>query len=119
MDALLVWLEGSPLGELMRSSGVWTYGVLNLVHILSVATLFGSVLVLDLRLLGAWRQVPLAATFIFNLALLFAKLRRSLRGLARGVGPVSRNFRMNLLIAFLLVSSFPANLTGQTEKKQD
>jgi hypothetical protein len=61
LDALLVWLEGSPLGELMRSSGVWTYGVLNLVHILSVATLFGSVLVLDLRLLGAWRRVPLAA----------------------------------------------------------
>jgi Family of unknown function (DUF6644) len=61
LEALLVWLQGSPLGELMRSSGVWTYGVVNLVHILSVATLFGSVLVLDLRLLGAWRRVPLAA----------------------------------------------------------
>jgi hypothetical protein len=61
LEALLVWLEGSPLGELMRSSGVWAYGVVNLVHILSVATLFGSVLVLDLKLLGAWRRVPLAA----------------------------------------------------------
>jgi hypothetical protein len=61
LEALLVWLQGSPLGELMRGSGVWTYGVVNLVHILSVATLFGSMLVLDLRLLGAWRRVPLAA----------------------------------------------------------
>ncbi len=61
MEALLVWLQGSLLGELMRSAGVWAYGVVNLVHILSVATLFGSVLVLDLRLLGAWRRVPLAA----------------------------------------------------------
>jgi hypothetical protein len=61
LEALLVWLQGSPLGELMRSSGVWAYGVVNLVHILSVATLFGSVLALDLRLLGAWRRVPLAA----------------------------------------------------------
>lgn len=61
MEALLVWLQGSLLGELMRSSGVWAYGVVNLVHILSVATLFGSVLVLDLRLLGVWRRVPLAA----------------------------------------------------------
>ena len=61
MEALLVWLQGSLLGELMRGSGVWAYGVVNLVHILSVATLFGSVLVLDLRLLGAWRRVPLAA----------------------------------------------------------
>jgi len=57
----LVWLQGSLLGELMRGSGVWAYGVVNLVHILSVATLFGSVLVLDLRLLGAWKRVPLAA----------------------------------------------------------
>ena len=61
MEALLVWLQGSLLGEFMRGSGVWAYGVVNLVHILSVATLFGSVLVLDLRLLGAWRRVPLAA----------------------------------------------------------
>ena len=61
MEALLVWLEGSGLGQLMRSSGVWAYGVVNLVHILGVATLFGSVLVLDLRLLGLWRRAPLAA----------------------------------------------------------
>jgi len=61
LEALLVWLEGSALGQLMRTSGVWAYGVVNLFHILGVATLFGSVLALDLRLLGLWRRVPLAA----------------------------------------------------------
>jgi hypothetical protein len=61
LNALLVWLEGSALGELMRSSGVWTYGVVNLFHIFGIATLFGSVLALDLRLLGLWPRVPLAA----------------------------------------------------------
>jgi hypothetical protein len=45
----------------MRSSGVWTYGIVNLCHILGIAMLFGPVLVLDLRLLGVWRSVPLAA----------------------------------------------------------
>ncbi len=45
----------------MRESGVWTYGLVNLVHILGVASLFGSVLVLDLRLLGCWRSVTLPA----------------------------------------------------------
>jgi hypothetical protein len=44
----------------MRQSGPWTYGIVNLVHLLGVATLFGSILVLDLRLIGAWRQTPLA-----------------------------------------------------------
>jgi hypothetical protein len=45
----------------MRESGVWTYGLVNLVHILGVASLFGAILVLDLRLLGLWRKVPLPA----------------------------------------------------------
>jgi hypothetical protein len=54
------WLEHSPLGEFTRSLGVWSYGVINLVHILGITLLFGSILILDLRLLGAWRQVPLA-----------------------------------------------------------
>jgi len=57
----MAWLEGSSLGHAMRDHGVWTYGVVNLTHILGVSALFGSVLVLDLRLLGAWRQVPLVS----------------------------------------------------------
>ena len=60
MFEFLSWLESSLLGQFLRNSGVWTYGLLNLGHILGISTLFGSVLVLDLRLLGAWRRVPLA-----------------------------------------------------------
>jgi len=55
----MAWLEGSALGHLMRESGVWTYACVNLLHILGVASLFGAVLVLDLRLLGLWRNVAL------------------------------------------------------------
>lgn len=54
------WLEHSPLGVFVRSLGVWSYGVINLLHILGIVLLFGSILILDLRLLGAWRQAPLA-----------------------------------------------------------
>ena len=61
MRELLTWLEASGLGHAMRGAGVWTYGITNLIHILGVATLFGSVLVLDLRLLGAFARAPLAA----------------------------------------------------------
>jgi hypothetical protein len=60
----MAWLQGSLLGHAMRESGVWTYGVVNLVHILGVASLFGGVLVLDLRLLGFWRNIPLSAITI-------------------------------------------------------
>jgi hypothetical protein len=69
LDVLLAWLEGSALGQLMRTSGVWTYGIVNLFHILGIATLFGSVLVLDLRLLGLWRRTPVAALEVPTLTL--------------------------------------------------
>ncbi|HUF72305.1 MAG TPA: DUF2214 domain-containing protein [Gammaproteobacteria bacterium] len=44
----------------LRSAGVWTYAVFNLGHIAGIGTLFGSVLLLDLRLLGCWRGIGLA-----------------------------------------------------------
>jgi uncharacterized membrane protein len=57
----MAWLQSSALGHAMRESGVWIYGLVNLVHILGVASLFGAILVLDLRLLGLWRKVALPA----------------------------------------------------------
>jgi hypothetical protein len=58
---VLLWIEQTGLGHMMRESGPWTYAIVNVAHILGVSTLFGSVLVLDLRLLGAWsRRVRIA-----------------------------------------------------------
>jgi hypothetical protein len=59
VHALFAWIEATGLGQFMRHSGPWTYAFVNLAHVIGVATLFGSVLVLDLRLLGMWRSVPL------------------------------------------------------------
>jgi hypothetical protein len=61
MHEFMAWLEASALGHAMRTSGVWAYAVVNLTHILGVSSLFGSILVIDLRLLGAWRSVSLSA----------------------------------------------------------
>jgi hypothetical protein len=58
VEPVLAWLEGSALGHAIRASGVWTYAILNLAHIFGIASLFGAVLALDLRLLGIWRTVP-------------------------------------------------------------
>jgi hypothetical protein len=60
MLELLTWLESSALAGALRGAGVWTYGLLNLGHILGLSVLFGSVLILDLRMLGLWRDMPLA-----------------------------------------------------------
>lgn len=53
------WLEMSGLGVAMRETGVWTYALVNLAHIFGISLLFGAIVVLDLRLLGVWKGIPL------------------------------------------------------------
>ena len=60
MAEILTLLEGSALGQVMRGLGVWSYGLYNLGHILGISLLFGSIVVLDLRLLGLWRGIRLS-----------------------------------------------------------
>jgi len=60
MYEFMAWLEASALAEALRGLGIWTYGILNLAHILGIATLFGAIFLLDLRLMGLWRDIPVA-----------------------------------------------------------
>ena len=61
MYEFMAWLQDSVLGHAMRESGVWTYGLVNLGHILGIASLFGSIVILDLRLMGFCPKAPLPA----------------------------------------------------------
>ena len=56
MDGLLAALEGTALAQALRGSR-WGYAALNAAHIFAVALLVGSVLPLNLRLLGVWRGI--------------------------------------------------------------
>ncbi len=87
MEALFAALEGTALAQLLRSSR-WGYAALNATHIFGVALLIGSVVPLNLRLLGIWHAVsreavvrvlaPVAATGL-GLALLTGPLLFSVR----------------------------------------
>ena len=50
-------LEASGLGQAMRQ-WLWLYPAVETLHILGIALLFGSIAVVDLRLLGASRSIP-------------------------------------------------------------
>lgn len=54
------WLEASALGEQMRNSAL-LYPLANLLHLLGLVMLLGSMLFLDLRLLGVAREFDLEA----------------------------------------------------------
>jgi hypothetical protein len=55
----LAALEATALARELRDS-VWVYPLVNAGHIAGIALLVGSIVPLDLRLLGAWRSLPLA-----------------------------------------------------------
>lgn len=59
MTAEELWaaLEATALATHLRGSR-WTYPLVNAGHILGIALLVGSVVPLDLRLLGLWRSIP-------------------------------------------------------------
>lgn len=54
------WLERTALASAVRE-GVWLYPAIETVHVLALATLFGSIALLDARILGASRRLPLDA----------------------------------------------------------
>lgn len=67
MSTAIHALEGSGIGRVLRES-LWAYPAAETLHIIGLATLFGSVLIVDLRLLGinrglsvsrlAWHALP-------------------------------------------------------------
>ncbi|NDV88878.1 DUF2214 domain-containing protein [Aurantimonas aggregata] len=54
---LLAGLGATPLAAALRAS-LYAYPLVNAAHILSLAALFGSILALDLRLLGVAKALP-------------------------------------------------------------
>ena len=50
-------VEGSALGQAMRQ-WLYLYPAVEVIHIVGIALLFGSIAVLDLRLLGLSRSIP-------------------------------------------------------------
>ena len=56
----LAALEASGLGQAMRQ-WLWLYPAVETVHIVGIALLFGSIAVLDVRLIGFSRGIPVRA----------------------------------------------------------
>src|SRR6266508_1853225 len=59
---VLVWLESSPLGVWVHESpSVWAQPTVLTLHTMGMAVAVGASWVLDLRLLGISRNIPLSA----------------------------------------------------------
>jgi hypothetical protein len=70
---LMEALEASWLGTQARTS-TWLYPLVSVLHVLGVALLVGSIVVFDLRVLGAARRLPLDACAAYILPIARAAL---------------------------------------------
>ena len=52
-------VESSQLASYLRFSR-WSYAALSAIHILGIAALVGSIIPLNLKLIGAWKDSPLS-----------------------------------------------------------
>jgi len=59
VEVLAAIQDWAPVADLRNSR--WTYAGVNTAHIVGFAILFGAILPMDLRLLGMWRSIPIAA----------------------------------------------------------
>jgi hypothetical protein len=60
MEALMDWMLSTPLNTLVIGYA-WSWPTLESLHFLALCTLMGSLLIMDLRLIGFQRMIPLSA----------------------------------------------------------
>jgi len=59
LAAVLAWIDAWPIADVIRRS-VWVYPALETIHIAAFATVFGALMLLELRVFGAAPAVPLS-----------------------------------------------------------
>jgi hypothetical protein len=64
MESVLTWIESSALHNLMLDTA-WVFPASETVHFFGLIVLFGSVGIVDLRLLGMVRAIPLQSMLAF------------------------------------------------------
>jgi hypothetical protein len=60
MSSAMHTIEATGLGRFMREA-LWAYPAAETLHIVGIGLLFGSIAVVDLRLLGLGRRLPVSA----------------------------------------------------------
>lgn len=64
MQSVLVWLESSWLAALVNNS-TWMFPTLETLHFVGLILLIGSLLVVDMRLMGVGPTVPVSSVLVF------------------------------------------------------
>ena len=64
MNGILSWIEASSLARMMQEVG-WLFPTAEIFHFFGLSLLIGSLLVVDFRLLGFGKNIPLESVYRF------------------------------------------------------
>lgn len=64
MNEILAWIESCWLGVMIRDIA-WMFPAMETLHFMGLCVLFGSLMVIDLRLLGIARFIPMGPAMSF------------------------------------------------------
>lgn len=80
MDAVLQWIHATWLGTVTRDV-VWLFPTFEILHFMGLCVLIGAVLVMDLRIIGVLRAIPMRQALSFTPIALGAFLVNMLSGI--------------------------------------
>jgi hypothetical protein len=106
VETLLVTLEASQLSAALRRS-LWLYPAINLAHLAGLTMLVGGIGVLDLRIVGFARTVPIRALsrFLTPIAVVGLILLMASGALMFAADPVALSHSRLFLIKMALVAA--------------
>jgi len=61
---IILWLSNAWPGPLMRTTD-WLFGLCETLHFMGLCVLFGALIIVDVRLLGFFKQLPVKAVLPF------------------------------------------------------
>ena len=64
MNEILTWMETSTLGQLTRDSA-WLFPMAEILHFIGLSLLIGSLMIVELRLIGINKQMSFSAVYKF------------------------------------------------------
>lgn len=91
MEDAIVWLKATELHSFITSNS-WVWPSMEMVHFLGLCLLFGSLLFVDLRVIGVARKVPIKLVDIFIIATLIGFSLNAITGVLFVVGDPGRYF---------------------------
>lgn len=91
MSDVIAQLTASELHQFITSNS-WVWPTMEMVHFFGLCLLFGSLLIVDLRVIGFARNVPLTLVDTFIIATLIGFILNAITGVLFVVGDPARYF---------------------------